>query len=193
VRFVTSKSLLWYAARFTTVCGASISIALATDPTQIPAPSDATANVPPTSYQSVLSGKKGRYVANTDVDRLSWRHLFLPDGQFATSPPTAAKAMHKPSTNPAKSRSMSSAAQIQSSPLTASSASDARGIIKSIYVERGRVKLKHGPIDKFDMPGMTMIFRIRDPHLFDQIKTGDEVGVTIEMDRGAMYITGFQK
>ena len=87
---------------------------------------------------------------------------------------------------------------MHSAPLTATQStgdvpSDARGVIKSIDEQQNKVKLKHGPIEKFDMPGMTMVFRVKDPGLLKQVQKGDEVGVTVEMDRGAMYITGFQK
>lgn len=72
-------------------------------------------------------------------------------------------------------------------------ASDTRGTIESINKAEGKVKLKHGPIPKFDMPGMTMVFRVQDPKLLDQVKVGDQVGVTMQMTGSAIVITGFQK
>ncbi|NKC16733.1 MAG: copper-binding protein [Gammaproteobacteria bacterium] len=71
--------------------------------------------------------------------------------------------------------------------------SDGRGIVRSVNLEQRKVKLKHGPIQKLDMPGMTMIFRVKDPALLKQIKAGEEVGFTIEMEGSTFYITGFQK
>lgn len=71
--------------------------------------------------------------------------------------------------------------------------SDTRGTIESINKAEGKVKLKHGPIPKFDMPGMTMVFRVQDPKLLDQVKVGDQVGVTMQMTGSAIVITGFQK
>ena len=43
------------------------------------------------------------------------------------------------------------------------------------------------------MPGMTMVFRVKDPALLDQVKEGEEVGVTIEMEGSKFFVTGFQK
>lgn len=74
-----------------------------------------------------------------------------------------------------------------------SAASDTRGRIESINLNDAKVKLKHGPIPKFDMPGMTMVFRVQDPKLLAQIKVGDEVGVTLEKSGSGFVITGFQK
>ena len=44
-----------------------------------------------------------------------------------------------------------------------------------------------------NMPGMTMVFRVKDPAILDQVKEGDEVGVTIEADGPRILVTGFQK
>jgi Cu/Ag efflux protein CusF len=71
--------------------------------------------------------------------------------------------------------------------------SDTRARIESIDKTAGKVKLKHGPIPKLDMPAMTMVFRVQDPRLLDLIKEGDEVGVTVDKVGASFVITGFQK
>ena len=71
--------------------------------------------------------------------------------------------------------------------------SDARGVVRSIDRDRKRIKLKHGPIERLEMPGMTMVFRVKDPVLLDKVKKGDSVGFTVEVDGGTFYVTDFQK
>lgn len=71
--------------------------------------------------------------------------------------------------------------------------SDAHAVVQSINRAENKVKLKHGPIPKLDMPGMTMVFRVVDAKLLDQVKEGDEVGVTVEKTGVGYVVTGFQK
>ncbi|MBI5752423.1 MAG: copper-binding protein [Hydrogenophilales bacterium] len=127
---------------------------------------DPAAATPPLRYESAFSD----YRAQQDTPALPWKNLFTADGDFADTPTQLAQAVSAPAT-----------------------ASDTRGRIESINAADGKVKLKHGPIPKFDMPGMTMVFRVQDPKLLSQIKVGDEVGVTLEKSGGSLVITGFQK
>ena len=70
---------------------------------------------------------------------------------------------------------------------------DSRGVIKKIYLDDGKVKLKHGPIDRLEMPGMTMIFYVKDPSILDGLTVGEEVGFDVEMDGTAFYIIRFEQ
>ena len=36
----------------------------------------------------------------------------------------------------------------------------------------GKITLRHGPIPSLDMPEMTMVFRVKDPAMLDQVKAG---------------------
>lgn len=191
MRLNTYRSVFRFVAA--AICVTTSHLTLAIESTSTPDPLDAGATVAPLVYRSSLSGDKGRYLKDTDVARLPWRKLFESDGRFATEPSMAANPLDRAPVTPTPMRSATATTSTQPSSPTSTASSDTRGVIKSIDVERARVKLKHGPIEKFDMPGMTMIFRIKDPRLFEQVSQGDEVGVTLEMDRGAMYITGFQK
>jgi len=170
--------------------GASATVVLATETASMPDPLDASTPVPAPRYENVLPGSAGRQQRSPDVERLPWRSLFDANGRFTTTPTVLTAPPDKNREAPQAKQSPASSPMM---PSTAAAASDTRGIIKSIDLKRARVKLKHGPINKFDMPGMTMIFRIKDLRLLEQVAKGDEVGVTVEMDRGAMYITGFQK
>lgn len=135
---------------------------------------DPAAAIPPLRYESVFAD----YRAQQEPALLPWKDLFTTDGEFATA------------TAPATPTQLAQATAPLASP---SPASDTRGRIESINLTENKVKLKHGPITKFDMPGMTMVFRVQDPKLLTQIKVGDEVGVTLEKSGSAFVITGFQK
>lgn len=49
------------------------------------------------------------------------------------------------------------------------------GEVRKINKESGKLTIKHGPLDNLDMPGMTMVFRVQDPALLDQIREGDKI------------------
>lgn len=127
--------------------------------------------------------------------------LDTPPGKQTDTPTQLAQASQaKPSiagtaATPAAATPATPAIPTAASPAAPASAvaSDTRGTIESINKAEGKVKLKHGPIPKFDMPGMTMVFRVQDPKLLDQVKVGDQVGVTMQMTGSAIVITGFQK
>ena len=70
---------------------------------------------------------------------------------------------------------------------------DARGIIQKVFLDKGKVKLKHGPINKYQMPGMTMIFYVEDAALMEGLEEGDEVGFDIELKGTTFVITGFER
>ena len=55
--------------------------------------------------------------------------------------------------------------------------------------EAKRVRLKHGPIRKLEMPGMTMLFQVADPALLDAVSVGDTVGFKVEQRGQAFVVT----
>lgn len=52
-----------------------------------------------------------------------------------------------------------------------------------------RITIKHGPLVNLNMPGMTMPFKVKDPAMLDQVKTGDKVNFSVEKVGGAITIT----
>lgn len=173
------------AAAVMTVIMASFTLASrAEHPAVTNGPADASVPVPERTYTSVLPGTNQAYLRETDKPRLPWRKLFSPDGRFVPEEDLRGEAPASAAA-PAAPQAAAGAA--------APSGSDARAVIRSINREQGKVKLKHGPIEKLGMPGMTMVFRVKDPALLDQVEEGEEVGVTIEMDGSKFVVTGFQK
>jgi Cu(I)/Ag(I) efflux system periplasmic protein CusF len=65
--------------------------------------------------------------------------------------------------------------------------------VRKIDKEAKKVTLKHGPIKNLDMPGMTMVFQVRDASLFDKMATGDKIMFTAEQMQGAFVVTGVEK
>lgn len=71
-------------------------------------------------------------------------------------------------------------------------ASMSEGEVRKIDKEQGKVTLRHGPIPSLDMPGMTMVFRVVDPKLLDNVKEGDRVQFSAERQDGALTLTAIR-
>lgn len=68
----------------------------------------------------------------------------------------------------------------------------AEGEIRKIDMEAKKITIKHGEIKNLDMPGMTMVFQVKDPAMLDKIKTGDKVKFSAEKSNGAIVVTDIQ-
>ena len=67
----------------------------------------------------------------------------------------------------------------------AGSAAMTAGEVKKVDKDAGKVTIKHGPIKNLDMPGMTMIFRVQDAVMLDQLKEGDRINFAADKVNGA--------
>jgi Cu(I)/Ag(I) efflux system periplasmic protein CusF len=70
-----------------------------------------------------------------------------------------------------------------------SAASMSEGEIKKIDKEAGKVTIKHGPLTNLDMPAMTMVFRVKDPAMLDQVKVGDKISFVADKVNGQITVT----
>ena len=52
-----------------------------------------------------------------------------------------------------------------------------------------KITLKHGEIKNLGMPGMTMVFQVKDPAMLDKVKAGDKVRFKAEKIGGAFIVT----
>lgn len=90
----------------------------------------------------------------------------------------------------------SSFAQVQVNPASAqvapSAATMTDGEIRKIDKESKKITIKHGEIKNLDMPGMTMVFQVKDVALLDAIKAGDKVKFIAEKVGGAIIVTDIQ-
>jgi Cu(I)/Ag(I) efflux system protein CusF len=66
------------------------------------------------------------------------------------------------------------------------------GEIKKVDKEAGKITVKHGPLVNLDMPAMTMVFKVKDPAMLEQVKAGDKVKFTVEKINGAFTITALK-
>jgi len=90
----------------------------------------------------------------------------------------------------------SSHAQIQMNPPSAQVAPSAAemtdGEVRKIDKEAKKITIKHGEIKNLDMPGMTMVFQVKDVALLDTVKVGDKVKFVAEKAGGAIVVTDIQ-
>jgi Cu/Ag efflux protein CusF len=73
-----------------------------------------------------------------------------------------------------------------------SPASMTEGEVRKIDKEAKKITLKHGDIKNLDMPGMTMVFQVKDAALLDKVKAGDKVMFTAEKADGAIIVTAIE-
>ncbi len=66
------------------------------------------------------------------------------------------------------------------------------GEVKKIDPDNGKVTLKHGDIKNLDMPGMTMVFTVRDKSQLANLKPGDKVKFMVVQEGGKMIVTDIQ-
>ena len=72
---------------------------------------------------------------------------------------------------------------------TASAATMADGEVRKIDKGAGKVTIRHGPLQNLDMPAMTMVFRVKDPAMLDQLKEGDKIKFAADKINGALTVT----
>ena len=66
------------------------------------------------------------------------------------------------------------------------------GEVRKVDKEAGKVTLKHGEIKNLEMPGMTMVFQVKDPALLEKIKAGDQVSFTVDKVNGAYTVLSIE-
>lgn len=66
------------------------------------------------------------------------------------------------------------------------------GVIRKIDRENKKITIKHGEIKNLEMPGMTMVFQVKDPGTLDTLKTGDNVRFRAEKTGGSFVVTDIQ-
>lgn len=76
---------------------------------------------------------------------------------------------------------------------TSSAAADmTQGVIRKIDKANNKITIRHGEIKNLEMPGMTMVFQVKDPVLLDKVATGDKVKFRAEKRGAAFVVTAIQ-
>ena len=66
------------------------------------------------------------------------------------------------------------------------------GEIRKVDKDTKKITIKHGEIKNLDMPGMTMLFQVKDTAMLDMIKPGDKVKFRAEKVGGGLVVTEIQ-
>ena len=69
----------------------------------------------------------------------------------------------------------------------------ADGEVRKIDRENRKITLKHGEIKSLEMPGMTMVFQVKDPALLEKVKAGDKVRFAASKSDGALVVTAIER
>lgn len=64
--------------------------------------------------------------------------------------------------------------------------------VRKVDLEGKKLTLKHGEIKNLEMPGMTMLFQVKDPAMLTAVKAGDKVKFRAEKVGGAFVVTEIQ-
>jgi len=132
----------------------------------------------------VYESKFPRQVVPLDT-RISWKNRFLGGELF-----NAEESL--PSTGPELERLAKSSGNGMDSAKSGGSNStgyDTTGVVQQVRASEGKVKIKHGPIDRLGMPGMTMMFRVEDANQLAGLDAGAEVAFNVDNSSGGFAIT----
>jgi Cu(I)/Ag(I) efflux system periplasmic protein CusF len=66
------------------------------------------------------------------------------------------------------------------------------GEVRKVDKEAGKITLKHGEIKNLDMPGMTMVFQVKDPAMLETVKAGDKVSFTVDRINGTFTVLSIE-
>mgnify|MGYP001765676186 CR=1 FL=1 len=72
-------------------------------------------------------------------------------------------------------------------------APNADGEVTKIDKAAGKLTLRHGEIKNLDMPPMTMVFRVADAKLLDDLAVGDRVRFAADKVGGSYTVTAIAK
>ncbi len=76
--------------------------------------------------------------------------------------------------------------------MQASAGAMSDGEVRKVDKENKKITLRHGEIKNLGMPGMTMVFQVKDAAMLDTVKPGDKVMFKAEKANGALVVTEIQ-
>ena len=90
--------------------------------------------------------------------------------------------------------SSASGAYAQSEPATAAAPNSmSTGEVKKVDKGAAKLTIKHGPLQNIGMDAMTMVFRVKNPAMLDQVKAGDKINFVAEEPNGQLTVTKLEK
>ncbi len=67
------------------------------------------------------------------------------------------------------------------------------GEVRKVDKDQGKLTLRHGEIKNLDMPAMTMVFRVKDAKMLDNLNVGDKVRFDAQKVDGQYTVTALVK
>lgn len=67
------------------------------------------------------------------------------------------------------------------------------GEVARVEKAAGTVTIKHGAMPKFDMPPMTMPYKVKDKAVLDQLKPGDRIRFDVDAVGGVFTVLRLEK
>ena len=67
------------------------------------------------------------------------------------------------------------------------------GVIRKVNKDAAKLTIKHGEIKSLDMPPMTMVFRVKESAMLEQVSRGDQVKFNADKINGAYTLTHIEK
>lgn len=64
--------------------------------------------------------------------------------------------------------------------------------VRKVDLEAKKLTLQHGEIKNLEMPGMTMLFQVKNPAMLTAVKAGDKLKFRAEKIGGALVVTEIQ-
>ena len=78
-------------------------------------------------------------------------------------------------------------------PTAAAGAALTDGEVRKVDKAAGKITIKHGPMPKFDMPAMTMVYRVKDKAMLEHMKAGDKVKFDADSAGGEITVLRQEK
>lgn len=71
---------------------------------------------------------------------------------------------------------------------SARNAAMTQGEVRKVDKDARKITISHEPLENLEMPAMTMVFRVKEPAMLDQVKAGDKVKFQAERIGGAFTV-----
>ena len=68
----------------------------------------------------------------------------------------------------------------------------ADGEVRKVDTDNKKITIKHGVIKNLDMPGMTMVFQVKDAALLGKVKVGDKIRFKAEKSGSSFAVTDIE-
>ena len=81
----------------------------------------------------------------------------------------------------------------EAKPAVAKAAALIDGEVRKVDKAAGKLTIKHGAMPKFDMPPMTMAYRVKDKAMLDQLQPGDKIKFDADAVGGEFTVLSLQK